>query len=322
MIFRLSKGPKSSGTAAAALRATGSAIIAAILLITGLAATGCVGPGELPLEKMAPEDFLEGRRLQDEAAGSGSEEALIDLTRERLTASRTAENLTLAARLESDPEQALAYLQEAIEKDPDFAWARYGFAFVVLKEEMLQHYEESAENLEWLIERGFEEYWGSELKTRRLLIENLNRLGRAEEEAEQWEELLENSPWDLDARYSLAWLLCIKMNEPKKALKHLDRILAEDPEALDARMLKARALWDRGSHRRAADLYETLVQLHPNALLNLAILHEQHLNDPDRALDYYRRFSGYEGYNQDKRRWYDLNFFVPNRIEALSGEAP
>jgi tetratricopeptide (TPR) repeat protein len=291
----------------------------AALLTAGALAAGCAGPDSLPLDKLAPEVFLEERRLQDEVAESGEEEAALERITVLLDSERSAAALTLAARIEKDPEQALAFLREAIEKDPEFAWARYGFAFIVLKEEMLARYDESAANLEWLIERGFDDYWGPELKTRRLLIENLSRLGRPEDEAEQWEEYLERYPLNLEARYNLARLLCIKMQEPKEALRHIDRILAEDPEALDARMLKGRALWDRGRYNQAAEVYETLARLHPNALLNLAILYERHLDDPARALEYYERYRDYEGYNQSKRRWYDLNFLVPRRIEALSG---
>lgn len=296
---------------------TWAALCAAAFLVVG-----CMGPDPLPEDRIHPQVFLEERRVQDEMQASGRKQRAQDRVRELLAEERSPANLTLAARIEDDPYQALPLFEEALKKDPLFAWARYGMAFVVLKYQVFERYEESAENLVWLLERGFDSKANPELKTRRLLIENLHRLGRVEEEAEQLVLLLETDPADLECRIQLAWILCIRLDEPEEALVHIDYILASEPDDIEVRMLMARAFWNMEEYRAAAALYEELSGLHPNALLNLAFIYEQKLYKPDRALEYYRRYLEYDGYNADKKGWYDVNFLVPNKIEEMSKGAP
>jgi tetratricopeptide (TPR) repeat protein len=308
------------------------AAVAAVLVLAG-----CFGPANLSDEQVFPEAFIAARRNQDELLAAGQGLEALTAAREMLDRDRSAACLTLAARVEDDPRRALSLLDDALDQDPDFVWARYGFAFIVLKEETSDRYEESVEHLLWLHDRGFVRERNAEVRTRRLLIENLSRLGRSLESIGVVEEILAIRPDDREMRFLLAWLLCIKRKDPEEALIHLDRILVDDsaaadpeadgpatggpaanaPEILEAKRLKGRALVEAERYRAAAAYYETFADLHPNALLNLGLLHEFHLDDPAKALGYYRRFRAYEGDHADERRFYDLKFLVPTRIEAL-----
>jgi len=291
-------------------------------LCTVLLSAGCLGPVPLPHEALYPAAFLRTRDLQDRLTDAGRVDEARAQAAELLSGERSAPNLTLAARMEDDPSETIALLDEAVAVDPAFAWARYGLAFTIIKEESMERYEESAEHLEWLLERDFTQERNPDLRTRLLLIENLSRLGRSVEQAEEMERYLEYSPNDLTTRYGLAHLYCFKLKDLDDAMKQVETILTSDPDALDAAMLKGRILWDSGEHGRAADVFESLVARHPNALLNLGFLWERHLDDRARALDYYERYLGYDGPNADQKRWYDRTFTVPNRIEILKGENP
>ncbi len=292
--------------------------------------SGCFGPANLSDEQVFPEAFIAARRNQDELLAAERGREALTLARKKLDQDRSAAHLTLVARVEDDPRRALRLLDDALEQDPDFVWARYGFAFIVLKEELSNRYDESAEHLLWLHDRGFVRERNTEIRTRRLLVENLSRLGRSLESIGFVEEILALHPADGEVRFLLAWLLCIKKKKPEEALIHLDRILADDPlieypladdpEMLEARRLKGRALVEAERYQAAAVYYETLIDLHPDALLNLGLLYEFHLDDKAKALGYYRQFCAYEGSYADERRFYDLKFLVPTRIEALEKE--
>ncbi len=288
------------------------------IVIASILFPGCRTMEMLSRDLLHPPEFLEERRKQDEWLDA---DRLLEARKragEMLVADQTPAHLVLAARVEEDPEKALALLEEALEKNPFFAWARYGLAYIVLREEILERYEESAEHLKWLIIQEFGRDSPRGVRSpRHLLIENLHRLGRIEEEAEEWEALIDAHPSDMDARVDLARLLCFRLGETKRARKHLDKVLEKDPDRLDARFLRARVAWDRGKHEWAVELYEKLVDLHPDALLNIALLYDQHLKDPEKALLYYKLYLDYEGPNKDQKKWSDKNILAPNRIEGL-----
>lgn len=280
---------------------------------------GCLGPVPLPHESLYPAAFIRTRDLHERLIETGRVDEARTQARALLDAERSAPNLTLAARIEEDLDDTIVLLDEAISVDPEFAWARYGLAFTILKGEFLERYEESAAHLEWLLDRDFSQERNPELRTRLLLIENLSRLGRSEAQADIMAKYLEYSPNDLTTRYGLAYLYCIKLKSLDEAMHQVELILRSNPDALNAAMLKGRVLWDSGEYSRAADHYQTLVARHPDALLNLGFLWERHLDDPERAIDYYERYLGYDGPNADQKRWYDRTFTVPNRIEILRG---
>ncbi len=293
---------------------------AGIALCAALLLTGCLGPVPLPHESLYPAAFIRTRDLHDRLIDAGRVDEARSQSRELLGAERSAANLTLAARIEEDVDNTIALLDEAIAVDPEFAWARYGLAFTILKGESLGGYEESVEHLEWLLDREFTQERNPDLRTRLLLIENLSRLGRSEAQADAMVRYLDYSPNDLTTRYGLAYLFCIKLKNLDDAMIQVNLILESNPDALDAAMLKGRIFWDSGEYGSAADHYQTLVDRHPDALLNLGFLWERHLEDSAKAIDCYERYLGYEGPNADQKRWYDRTFTVPNRIEILRGE--
>lgn len=292
-------------------------IQAVAITCAALLLAGCLGPVPLPHEALYPVAFLQARDLQDRLVDAGRADEARAQARELLETGRSAPNLTIAARVEEDLDVTLKLLDQAIASDPEFAWARYGLAFTIIKGEYLQRYEESAEHLEWLLDREFTQERNPELRTRLLLIENLQRLGRSEEQADEMELYLEYAPSDLTTRYGLAYLYCIKLKSLDRAMEHVRIILDNHPDALDASMLKGRILWDSGDYGRAAEHYQTLVERHPDALLNLGFLWERHLDDSRKAIDCYQRYLAYDGPNADRKRWYDRTFTVPNRIEVL-----
>jgi len=291
-----------------------------IVLCAACLLIGCLGPVPLSHESLYPSEFIKARDLHDRLIESGRVEEARSQARQLLVDERSAVNLTLAARMEEDVGDSIALLDEAIDVDPEFAWARYGLAFTVLKGECLERYEESVEHLTWLLAREFTQERNPDLRTRLLLIENLSRLGRSEAQAEAMAKYLEYSPNDLTTRYGLAYLLCIKLKKFDEAMRQVDFVLKSNRDALDAAMLRGRILWDSGEFNGAVDHYETLIDRHPDALLNLGFLWERHLEHPAKAIDYYERYLAYDGPNADQKRWYDRTFTVPNRIEILRGE--
>jgi len=297
------------------MRATVTALMSAAAVLVG--STGCLGPEPFTAAQLYPQPFLAERRFQTAALDSGRiDDARIQILR-LLDAQRSAPHLTLAARLEEDPEKALSLLDEAHRADPAFAWSRYALSFVILRDAVIDRYEDSAEHLQWLVDRGFGRIAELPAHPQLLLAENYHRLGRFREETEQLEWLIAAGSTDSVVHYNLAWVLCVKLSEPEEALEHLDEILNDDPHRLDVLMLKGRALWDLERFTAAARLFAGLADRHPNALLNLALLFDQHLDDKMRALQYYELYDAYDSENADEKGWTDRHFLVKKRIEEL-----
>lgn len=264
-----------------------------------------------------PGYFRARRLLQEINLDEKGVEQTAALAAERLERLRNPMNLTLAARVAEDPEEKIRLLEEALRIDSTYVWAHYGIAFVYLKEERLSEYERAREHLELALSHA-----PGLTAARKLLIENLHLLGEYIPLDEQYRIYLAREPDDLDARYNYADLLQSHIEDPEEALRQIERVLDREPDRLDALFLKAHLLYQSGEVSMAETVYHDLASRHPNALLNLAILYRDAMDDSQRALDYFQRYLDYTGENAEEKNLFDQEILVPNLIEALGKEGP
>jgi Tfp pilus assembly protein PilF len=263
-----------------------------------------------------PEFFRAHRAVQDILIEQEGVQAARTRAEQNLAASRDALNLTLKARVEKNTEEKLKTLREALKKDESYIWAHYGIAFLILQDGRVSEYDRAREHLEKAVG-----YCSEFTEAHKLLIETLHLLGEPELEAEQYETYLDMIPGDLEVRYNYADLLRTKLDDPEEAVEQLDYILEREPLRLDALFLKGVALCQNDELSAAETLFHQLKDRHPDALLNLAFLYKDYMGEPDRALDYFKRYLDYAGPNADDKAYFDEEILVPKYIELLEGEA-
>ena len=230
----------------------------------------------------------------------------------RIRAQKSPMTLTLKARIIKHGDSAIQTLKEALALDENYVWAYLGTAYVILKEKRSFDYEMARNHLEQALQHS---YRFSE--ARRLLIENLHRLGEYEEEMNQYEIHLNLCYFDMDARYNFADLLRTQFREYEEALEQIEVILAHQPDHYDAQLLQAVVLCQAGEFGSAESLYLFLADEHPNALLNLALLYKDRLNQPEKALKYFQAYLAYTGPNAEEKTFLDEKIMVPTYIERL-----
>ena len=106
---------------------------------------------------------------------------------------------------------------------------------------------------------------------------------------------IDQNPDDDTARYNYADLLSTRLEEYEAALEQVDALLEQDPDRIDVLLLKGLILCQAGEYSQAETLYLEIAHLHPNAVLNLAFLYKDHLDEPEQALRYFRMYLAYSG---------------------------
>lgn len=262
-----------------------------------------------------PECFRAWRLLQDLSVQAEGLDKAREAADTAVEAGRSALTLTLKARLIEDPERAMEVLQEALTLDETYVWAHLGCAYNILGDKRTGEYETARNHLEQALvhSSGFSE-------ARKLLIESLHRLGDYEEERKQYEIYLDSNPFDLDACYNFADLLRNRFGDYEGAMEQLDFVLTHEPDRLDAQLLQAIILSQAGEYKSAESKYLYLSGLHPNAVLNLALLYMDQLRRPDEALKYFQAYLAYSGPHADEKTFLDEKILVPTYIERLKEE--
>jgi len=262
-----------------------------------------------------PDLFRAKRALQDAAMRAGEEEAALEVAEESLKGFRNAATLTLMARATNNTNEALTLLEEALSMDETFVWAHYGIAFLLLKENRVSQFDKIRDHLERALEfsSGFGE-------ARLLYIEILSKLGDVSETENQSRIYLESNPDQHDVRYNFGDFLRLKNEDYKGALNQLQIVLTHEPERIDAILLKGIILSQTGDYRSAETVFKFLSTVHPSALLNLAFLYKDKMNEPEKALKCFKDYVAYKGRNEDTRTFLDEKILAPTYIESLRKE--
>ena len=211
--------------------------------------------------------------------------------RDQAEAGPTPARLVLAARLESDPDQAARLCALAVEVDPNCAWAHYGLAFQSMRAKDWREARAA-------IARALEVDPGH-LRTRRLEAIMFARGGSLDESIEAHEMWLEYARADptialssvREAELDLA-LLLVLAGDPKRA----ERLLAafEPGDVDESRRYAVLAACQQASNEwraalAAAQQAETLGPEDSLPIVQQALLYEYWLDDPVEAEAAWRR---------------------------------
>lgn len=259
-----------------------------------------------------PAYFRAHRMLQDVLIASGRMEAARAEARAAVEQDLSALNLTLLARVTDTADAADALLDRALAADPTYVWAHYGRAYRILKDRRVEAYEAARHHLEEALARS-----SAFTEARQLLIECLHRMGETGAERDQYEVYLAFNPLDLDARYNYADLLFRRLGDVEAAMVQVKRVLEEAPDRIDALLLEAAILSRQGAYAKAESIYLYLSGEHPDALLNLALLYMDRLDEPDKAFDYFQRYLDYQGPNASEKSFWDRKILVPTYMDKL-----
>lgn len=118
----------------------------------GLDREGHGGSAAVPLGADPKVLALERAAQPDGLVESGAQDVVARLYAEQLHSSPSVPNLVLAARVQRDPAQALAWLGQALSLDPTCAWAHYGRAHALLRMRDQYRWRNSREALELALE--------------------------------------------------------------------------------------------------------------------------------------------------------------------------
>jgi tetratricopeptide (TPR) repeat protein len=237
------------------------------------------------------------------------------------------EKLTLAARLLApvDAERARQYLELAVEADPEFAWARYGLAFLDWQE---GRDEPALDRVLEALARdpGFPE--ARELEAR--LYESL---GRRDEALASYRRLLETKD-TVELRYRYANLLLRSDDEEdaeaaeeqlRQVIERATAATAEpDPELLARATLDLGvALADQRRPEPALEMFHRALELDPELLpawYNIGWVLEVQMGLPEEALEAYRHYeeaAAQAGGELPAAQILDRIFYVPENIRRL-----
>jgi tetratricopeptide (TPR) repeat protein len=269
----------------------------------------------LELTTRDPAYFRGHRALQEAILQAEGANAVLDMAKQAVEVERSALTLTLLARLKKDPKEGIRLLKEALDLDTTYVWAYYGIAYYYLQAMNAEDYEKARRKVETALQ-----YDSRFQEAQLLLIETLDRVGEDEEEAQQYGIYIESHPDDLDARYNYADLLRSKLDENEDALEQLELVLAKDPARMDAQLLKGVVLSQSGDYEKAEQLFLKLSHSHPNALLNLAFLYRDYMDEPEKALSCFAQYLNYAGPSGNDKTFFDRKILVPNYMEELKKE--
>lgn len=245
-----------------------------------------------------PQNMAVGALLQDvdlrlALDASGAHPSRSDLAREALAEARAAPSpvrLLLAARVAPDPDLARGLMDEAIELDPDCAWAHYAVAWSLATED---HWRQAQKRLQiaLLLDPGH-------LPARRLEAGLLARNGEqgAVVAFERWIMISEDNPL-VDPAARLAALLDLAQlhliaGDERKAQEVLLDIVDEAPSNARRECLLAVAEQARGNRRRALAAARRGAAADPSdplPVVQQALLFEGEFEDPDAAREAWAR---------------------------------
>ncbi|MFG0318512.1 MAG: tetratricopeptide repeat protein [Planctomycetota bacterium JB042] len=229
------------------------------------------------------EERLRERRLWQEAMiGLGREGEALERARRSVEAGGGADALVLLARLEPDDGQAESALQEALELDPDHAWAEYGLGVLAARRGDL---EVAEKRLTAAIDAddGFEEALLRRAQVR-------DRLADFEGSADDYRAYLERRPEDVDALYDYATIVHRELFRPSEAEDLYRQLLRREPDHTEATVGLAVCLEERGRYEEAEELYLSVWSRAPSALFNLGMLYQDRLGRYAEARECFRRF--------------------------------
>ncbi len=228
------------------------------------------------------ERFRERRLWQEAMVALGREAEALESARRSVEAGGGADALVLQARLEPDGGAAEARLREALELDPDHAWAEFGLGVLAARR---GDFEVAEERLTAALES---EPTFEEALVRRAQVRD--RLADFEGAADDYRAYLERRRDDVDALYDYATIVHRELFRPSEAEDLYRRLLRRAPEHTEATVGLAVCLEERGRYEEAEELYLSVWSRAPSALFNLGMLYQDRLERYAEARECFRRF--------------------------------
>lgn len=264
----------------------------------------------------APSYYVGLRAEQDALLALGRDDEALELARSRAARDPDAVAWVLLARLQSD-QDAEASLERAIELDPQCHHAHYALGIVAARGAR-------SEDAERSFTRALD-VWPRLHAARRARAEIRDQLADFTGAAADYEDYLDDEPWDQDARYNLASILHRELARPADAERHYRLLLDQNPDNAVAMVGLAVRLMERGDpgfddFAVAERLLVNASTREPTALFDLGVLYQEKLDRPEDALQSFERFLALESPAQDVRTVADRLFYAPLRIETLRRE--
>ncbi|MCX7626620.1 MAG: tetratricopeptide repeat protein [Candidatus Sumerlaeaceae bacterium] len=145
-------------------------------------------------------------------------------------------------------------------------------------------------------------------ETRALLAECLARAGEVDVAEEQFRRALAMDPNDPKVLFRMGNTYR-ELKRYDAAIKAYRQALGADPNNATVRNNLGVVYMESGAYAKAAEEFKKVLQINPRydkAALNLGILYEEHLDDPQKALQYYSRYIEMGGPRaKEVQKWLD-----------------
>jgi len=234
--------------------------------------------------ELVPRSLEAHRRYQDAMIASGKREEVREEYRKRLSESADALSWCLLGRLETNPVLREFRFRKSIELDPDFAWGHYALA--------LHYRDEGKAALALKHETGFVQRVPDFVDGREVLADLHRELGQWSDAAREYSAVLGSRPDDVRVGECLAGCL-LRAGRIEEAEATYRRLLAVDPSNARLHLGLGVIGMEREDVRMARHHLERSLVLdpgNPDVYYDLALLHEELLDDPRGAIEHYRRY--------------------------------